>query len=378
MNRINFKKNKVLINASNLHNGGGVQVATSFICELSQMQAIDNFHVIVSSEVAESLSELNVNTEIFTHYEIIDNYGLKAFVSHFNKQVKKYDVVFTVFGPNYLKAQAKVEVVGFAQPWILNFENPISKKMHFLKRNVLRFKFYLQWLLFLRADHYIVELEHVKNSLITIKKLNPDKVSVVYNTVSSLYTDESKWKPTYIEKKGEGISLGIVTRDYPHKNLNVLPHVAAALESKYCLDVHFYTTLNATEWANKSEFFKKHVSTVGSLLPDQCPSFYEQIDGVVFPSLLECFSATPLEAMVMNRPLFASDRGFIRDVCHEHATYFDPLNADDIALQIATYFTSDINRSTQLQNAREHALNFSSARGRAKQYFNIIQQHLKD
>lgn len=371
------QQRKILINASNLHTGGGVQVATSFLYELSQVQKSEIIQVLVSTEVANGLARLDTNVSFFSSYEVLDTYGFKAFFSSLNSRIKNYDVVFTIFGPNYLRVKAKNEIVGFAQPWMLNFNNPISNKMSFLSRNILRFKFFIQWLFFLRADHYVVELEHVKKSLVDKKGVDSKKISVVYNTVSSLYKDKSKWQPVRIKKNQEELSLGIVTRDYPHKNLNILPFVAEALEAKHNLKVHFYTTLNDAEWATKDAFFKKHVSTVDSLSPDQCPSFYEQIDGVVFPSLLECFSATPLEAMVMSKPLFASDRGFVRDVCGDHAVYFDPLDADDIALNIANYFKADTERADQLQQARDHALSFSSARGRAEQYLEIIQQHLK-
>lgn len=369
----------ILINASNLHTGGGVQVAVSSLYETSLLQNDSSLSidVIVSSEVDNGLARLKTDTSVFSNYEVINTYGIKAFFSSLNSRVRNYDVVFTVFGPNYLRAKAKKEIVGFAQLWILNFNNPISEKMSFFNRNILRFKFYIQWLFFLRADHYIVELEHVKKSLVESKSVYSKRISVVYNTVSSLYKDRSKWQPVLINKNQEEISLGIVTRDYPHKNINILPMVADALETKHNLKAHFYTTLNDAEWTTKDAFFKKHVSTVGSLSPDQCPSFYGQIDAVVFPSLLECFSATPLEAMVMSKPLFASDRGFVRDVCGGHATYFDPLDADDIALNIANYFKAGIERSEQLQQARSHAINFSSARGRAEQYLEIIQQHLK-
>lgn len=369
----------VLINASNLMVGGGVQVATSFIYELSVLDNVDLsfLEVIVSTEIADLLNFLNVNVSVFKSYKSINNYGVNAFFSDFNSEIKSYDVVFTVFGPNYLRVKAKKEIVGFAQLWILDFNNPVSEKMSFFSRIILRFKFYIQWLFFLRADHYVVELEHVKKSLVDKKGVDSKKISVVYNTVSSLYKDKSKWQPVCIKKNQEELSLGIVTRDYPHKNVNILPLVAEALEAKHNLKVHFYTTLNDAEWATKDAFFKKHVSTVGSLSPDQCPSFYEQIDAVVFPSLLECFSATPLEAMVMSKPLFASDRGFVRDVCGDYAVYFDPLDADDIALNIANYFKADTERADQLQQARDHALSFSSARGRAEQYLEIIQQHLK-
>lgn len=368
----------ILINASNLHNGGGVQVAVSFLYELTAINDADlsYIHVIVSTQVADALYRSNTDTSNFGSYQIIDTFGLKAVFSKVNKRVKSYDLVFTIFGPNYLRIKAPNEIVGFAQFWMLNFDNPISQIMSFFSRNILRTKFSVQWLFFLRADHYIVELEHVKEALIAKKSINSDKISVVHNTVSSLYLDKSLWKSISFTKNENELSLGIVTRDYPHKNLDILPLVAQQLELHHSLKVHFYTTLNEIEWSLRDDEFKKYVSTVGSLSPDECPSFYEQIDGVVFPSLLECFSATPLEAMVMNKPLFASDRGFVRDVCQDHAIYIDPLDAKDIAYKIANYFQSNKEDKIAIQQARLHALNFSSAKSRAEKYLHIINSHL--
>lgn len=368
----------ILINASNLHQGGGVQVAISFLYELTVMKNdFSSMHVIASSEVTEGLARLDTNTEIFGEYLTFDTFGMQAFNSKLNNRIKDYEVVFTIFGPNYLRVKAKNEIVGFAQSWMLSFDNPISNKMSFLSRQVLRAKFYLQWLFFLRADHYVVELEHVKEGLVQKKGVDESKISVVYNTVSSLYENKEKWSPVLIKKNIKQISLGMVTRDYPHKNINILSEVAEILENQHNLKVCFYVTLDDTEWATKGEFFKKYVFTVGSLSPDKCPSFYQQMDGVVFPSLLECFSATPLEAMVMSKPLFASDRGFVRDICVEYAVYFDPLDANDIALKIAEYFKTNFNNIERLDRARNHALNFSSAKGRAEKYLEIIQQQMK-
>lgn len=373
-----MKDKLTLINTSNLHNGGGVQVAISFISELSLLSDTDlsYIHVVASDEVNDGLTRLNTEINGFGSYEVLNTYGLQAIKSTLNKRIKRYHVVFTVFGPNYLRVKAKNDIVGFAQSWMLNFNNPISQKMSFFSRNILLTKFSVQWLFFLRADHYIVELEHVKEALVAKKNIDSDKISIVYNTVSSLYLDTIKWKPIIIEKEKEVLSLGIVTRDYSHKNLEVLPFVAEILNTKYSIKSRFYVTLNELEWANKNDFFKKYVSTVGSLSPEQCPSFYEQIDGVVFPSLLECFSATPLEAMVMEKPLFASDRGFVRDVCQDHAIYIDPLNAKDIAYKIANYFQSDKINRMELEQAKVHALNFSSAKSRAEKYLQIINNHL--
>lgn len=365
---------RALINASNLHTGGGVQVAISFIYELSLLEFNDIYHldIIASNEVADGLIRLRFEKSKFKSFKIFDTFGINAFWSKINRDIKNYDIVFTIFGPNYLRVKADKEIVGFAQPWILNFDNPISRELSNLNRYKLKMKFSLQWIFFRRSDHYIVELEHVKKKLNILKKVPTKNINIVHNTVSSLYRNPDKWSIINLKKGKEDISLGIVTRDYAHKNLKILPHVAEALKLEYNINIHFYTTLNDDEWSKKDCFFKRYVSTVGSLSPDQCPSFYQQLDGVIFPSLLECFSATPLEAMVMQKPLFASDRDFVRDVCHDYAIYINPLNADDIAFKIANYFQFSKIDEAKLQKAKQHALSFSSAEERAKKYLKII------
>lgn len=366
----------LLINTSNLHTGGAIQVATSFIWELSQMAAdFSQLHVVVSSEVDASLARLNTPKEVFGHYAVINTYGLSALTSSLNKEIAHYSTVFTIFGPNYLRAQAPREIVGFAQPWITSPLEPQSIGMPFLQGLVTRLKFFAQWIFFLRADHYIVELEHIKDGLIRKRRVPASKISVVHNSAGSVYLNSSQWQSVEIRKKAGAIALGFATRDYPHKNIKILPLVADTLLKKHGLDVHFYLTLKQEEYEIKDTLFKNHVSAVGELFPDECPSFYSQMDGVVFPSLLECFSATPLEAMMMRKPLFASDRGFVRDICGDHAIYFDPSNPEDIAAKIAAYFNKASTPQIDLDKAAAHARDFSSAADRAKKYIEIISQH---
>lgn len=373
------KQNRVLINLSNIHAGGALQVAISFVSEIIKLKKSDSLFVkvLVSSKISEAFDE-DVLSASEWNFHIFDTFGLKALFSSLNTIQRKYHVVFTLFGPKYTFFKSHRDIQGFAQLWILQPKNPISQNMPFIKRQLMRLKFQVQWLFFLRADHYIVELEHVRDGLVLSKYVEYKNISVVYNTISSLYLSKSEWKKIYFEKNNEDISLGIVARDYPHKNLSILPFVAQKIEVMYDMKVHFYTTLNSEEWALRDAEFKKYVSTVGSLNPNECPSFYEQVDGVIFPSLLECFSATPLEAMVMGKPLFASDKDFVKNVCFENATYFNPLDSNDIAHKIVNYYKLNPSSSKGLDKARMHALNFSSARNRAEKFLEIIHQYSKD
>ncbi|MBK7461618.1 MAG: glycosyltransferase [Betaproteobacteria bacterium] len=135
-------------------------------------------------------------------------------------------------------------------------------------------------------------------------------------------------------------------------------------------------TLNDEEWAARDEAFRTSVINAGPLGMAECPAFYQALDGVVFPSLLECFSVTPLESMAMGKPLFASDRKFVRDVCKEFAFYFDPVDEKSIASAIASYFLNRQDYVDRLAKAESYARSFSTARIRAQKYLEIIRSYI--
>lgn len=368
---------RVLINMSNLHGGGGLQVGISFVNELLKLPIPEySVRLLISNEIALALDHGRVS-ESNWELEVCNSYGLKSLVSRLSSIEKSYDVVFTLFGPKYTFNNSVVNIVGFAQAWIIYPDNPIFKSFSWFDKCKVRLKFFLQKKFFKQSDHSVVELEHVKDALIRQGIFNKESISVVHNTISSLYLDRKQWKAIQLPKKIKEISIGLVSRDYPHKNISILPTVAKLLNEKHGLPVKFYFTLTDREWAKYKDQFGAYGETIGELCVTECPSFYEQLDAVVFPSLLECFSATPLEALSMRVPLFASDRGFVRDVCADHAIYFDPLDADDIARAIANYFLGDGKSDEELEEARNYVLSFSSAEERAKRYLEIIEQYLE-
>ena len=161
-----------------------------------------------------------------------------------------------------------------------------------------------------------------------------------------------------------------------HKNLACLPALKRALQARHGLQAEFYVTLTDAEWASCSAEFRQSIHNVGALVLAQCPSFYAALDGVVFPSLLECFSAVPLEAMCMRRPLFASDLPFIRDCCHEHANYFDPLDIDAMAQSVAGWFQTldEASRLRRLDSARDFLQRYPSPAERAAAYLTAVRE----
>jgi glycosyltransferase involved in cell wall biosynthesis len=263
--------------------------------------------------------------------------------------------------------------VGFAQPWIIYPDNEIYHNMPFLLRVKTRIEYIAKAIGFKLADSLVVELDHVKNQLRVRKIFDSERIDTVHNCLSSVYLHPQRWQPLNDELNKSRFSIGFVGRDYVHKNTKILPEIRRILSNKHGLAVDFYVTFSPEEWRLKEELFRSEVCNVGVLNVAQCPSFYEKMDAIIFPSLLECFSSTPLEAMAMGKPLFASDRNFVQDVCGNFCYYFDPEDPASAADLIANYILNIAGRdSSKLAKARIHVLGFSSPHERAERYLEIL------
>lgn len=369
---------KILINCSNLHTGGGVAVASSFIDCLSRLPFDgDQIYLLLSSPVSRNLKEMGTDTTVFASCITQDFYGISALWKGLDHHFIGMDVVFTVFGPAYYARKRTRHLFGFAQPNIIYPHNPINARQGLLDRIRTRIKYKLQSYFFSRTDAIVVELEHVKKELEKLVLFQRMPIHIVYSSVHSVFTEPDQWASLVLPPSGASLKLGIISRNYPHKNLAILAEVKKLLLQNHGRDVDFYVTFPPDEWAACSADFKKNIINAGGLSLSQCPTFYAAMDGVVFPSMLECFSAVPIETMMSKRPLFASNLSFIRDVCGEHCNYFDPLNAADIALTIHNYF--DLPATGQLrkiENAHSHVLRYPGPVERAQKYMTVIKSVL--
>lgn len=367
---------RILINAANLHVGGAVQVAVSFIDELSNISPLPSgLEIWASNEVDENLRSLGTNIGAFDCYKVVDKLGLKEGIFLYHKTLRSFDVVFTVFGPLYVWGRLRSNICGFAQPWIIYPDNEINDGLNWRYRWVNRLKFKLQSCFFKQANQLVVELDHVRSGLLKRGIGNSSAIHVVRNCLSSMYFSPESWRDVDMPDHRSDIKLGFVGRNYTHKNTVIFPQIINILRRDYGVLARIYVTFTDDEWANCSDEFRATVTNVGPLLVNQCPAFYKQIDGVIFPSLLECFSAAPLEAMAMGKPLFASDRPFNRDVCGEHAQYFDPLLPASAAAVIAQQVLDGRGGDREtLREAQKHAATFSTAGERAEQYLALIMQ----
>lgn len=362
---------KLLIYAANLHVGGGVQVAASIIDELSRLDHDDELTVWASSEIDLALASTKTKKTTFASYEVVNHFGIKARWALERHEVSRFDRVLVIFGPHYLGRISVPHAVGFAQAWIIYKNSETYRLLRVGERLLLRAKYYLQECLFKQSDMLIVELKHVRDGLIKNNVLPENRIRIVHNCLSSIFLKPDLWKPLELPEQLKSYRLGFLGRNYAHKNTKIFPEVLKQLESVHSLSVEMLVTFTDEEWGECSPAFKASITNVGPLELTQCPGFFQSLDGLLFPTLLECFSATPLEAMSMLCPIFVSDRPFMRDVCEEHAEYFDPTSPKNIAAIVAAYLHKPRDEE-RLQRAKQYAISFSSPQARATGYLRSV------
>ncbi|PUE47640.1 glycosyltransferase [Limnohabitans sp. 2KL-51] len=369
---------RVLINCSNLHNGGGVAVATSVLDCLSRKDHGGlELSVLLSSKVARNLLDLGTDLGVFKSCHTRGYAGISALWQELSHEFAGFDIVFTVFGPAYFLRRNTRHLFGFAQPNIVYPNNPLTERMGFLQRWRTKAKYAFQSWFNSRADELVVELEHVKTGLQRHRFFVHKQIHVVYSAVHSVFGEPEHWAPLHLPAHPRRLRLGLISQNYPHKNLAILADVKQHLWVTHRRDVDVFVTFSPDEWAACSQHFRNTIVNVGSLTLSQCPAFYAAMDGVVFPSLLECFSAVPIETMMVGRPLFASNLSFMQDVCGDHCQYFDPHNPADIARVIDSYFRQTKSEKQRMcDEARTHVQRYPSPQQRAENYLGVIRDML--
>ncbi|HAT8492925.1 TPA: glycosyltransferase [Vibrio vulnificus] len=366
----------IVINASNLHLGGGLQVACSFVSEIIDELPLDKyqFSFMLSSKVLSNLIDIEFPSEI-NIYEI-NSFGFKKPCSTYFTVIKSADVVFNVFGPVYYRNHLIKNVTGFAQAWIAYPNNEAYKLFGFFERYLEKMIFSLKkYFFFSFKDRYIVESDHVKKALVNNLSINESDISVVYNCISSLYLNHEVIFKSILDSPK--LIIGVMGRAYEHKNLRIIKELNDYLMEHCDFDVEFVFTLNDKEMKLLGFDSIDNMKSVGELKSNECAKFYKKVDVLLFTSLLECFSVTPLEGLAMKVPVIASDRDFVHDVCKEHVFYVDPNNIKDIAIMIENV-KHDVDLGSRVERGYEYVMGLPSASDRAKRYLKIVVEELEN
>jgi glycosyltransferase involved in cell wall biosynthesis len=354
--------------------GGGLQVAHSFLNEISA-NTEHQFHVVLSETLNEQIDQsVFLSNFSFQVYSIRPTV-IKAMLGNdaeLTSIEKKFnpDRVFSVFGPTYWKSKAK-HICGFAKPDYIYKESPFFKTLSFKENIKLKVLEFLQIYSFQNhTDVIITENEDVSSRL---QKRIKKETYTVTNYFNQVFLDKTKWDNSIEIPKMDSIKFLTISANYPHKNLKIIKRVIPILLDKFPdFNFLFYLTIKKEDFGILPQNCIEHIVFFDKIAINQCPNLYSQCDFLFLPTLLECFSASYCEAMVMKKPILTSNLSFAKGICKDSAVYFDPMNPENIADVMYELVMNKEKQMELINKGIEQLKAFDNSSQRAEKYLQII------
>ena len=359
-----------LINASNLKNGGGLQVADSICRQLHKFNE-HFFFVLLSSQLAATQKAMEGvrNVKCMT-YDLKDDWrslllGRNMFLDRLVED-NHIDAVLTVFGPSRWRPRVP-HLCGFARAQLVKDVNPNYNPN--LRERIT----YAVWRWGFRrsSDTFYTENAYISDML--PQMIKGAKVFTVTNYYNQVFDLPDQMQRNVKLSAFDGVTMLTVSSTAIHKNLKIMVPVAEYLEQHYT-DFKFRFVLTCdTAPFELPEHLSKHFCFGGKVDVTECPNLYEQADIMFMPTLMECFTATYPEAMRMELPIVTTDLEFARGLCGDAACYYSAINpaaAADAIYKVAI----DKEYATRLvANGKEQLKKFDNYEQRAEKLVGILE-----
>ncbi|WP_455585731.1 glycosyltransferase family 4 protein [Bacteroides sp.] len=354
----------ILINASNLSPAGGAAQVADSICKELYKYPQHHFVVILpktfdkTREVIEGYSNINAITY---SYPLKDWKSLLTSRNEFLDTLvakESVDRVLTVFGPIKWVPKCK-HLCGFALPHIPLSDSVFFSRMPFIRR--LKAKLFIAYMtyLFKRCS----EVFYTENPLITElvkKKLHTQEVYTVTNNYNQIFDNPDKWIQHHLSPF-DGVRLFSASSMMEHKNLGIAIDVARNLINNYPgFRFQFVLTVEEKNYFPIPSDLRGHFYFTGPVHITEIPSLYSQCDVVFQPSLLECFSVSYPEAMIMKKPLVVPDLEFAKGLCNEAAQYYDPVSVESCTQAIYKVANDKLLQAKLIDNGLLQLENYDS------------------
>ncbi len=331
---------KILVNAvsTKIHAGGAFQIACNFLVRSLQDSSVEWFY-IVSQDVNNALKKQFASIKDGHCFVFPTQPDFRRTYYKVSRQIRrleddiKPDVVYSIAAPSYLFFRTR-EVMRFTNPWVthpnkfswsvFSFKNRLKKKIRcFVLRFMMR-----------KCRYFITQTETTKKGILRITKIPFENVCVVHNVLPAIY----KTMDITPFEQGTFFDIACIGNPTPHKNFDIIPIVLTELKRIGISNARFHTTIpkehplfeRFSEQITKEDLLECWVNH-GRISQQELADVYRQCRFCFFPSLLEVFSASILEAMFYGLPILASDFPFNKDVLDDACLYFEPKNAKSAA-----------------------------------------------
>lgn len=315
-------------------------MASGFITQAAADTTNHQWTFVVSEAVRQNLPPRAVSDNRLT---VVDLYPRQLASSRVARRALtglerdfRPDVVFTVFGPPYWSPHSK-HVCGFAGGWAVLDAGAAWRTVPLTRRPAVYAGNLYRLSKLSRSWFYWMETATATCALARKLRISVDRTYVIPNCPHPVFL-ESTPQPAATSRVGSSASVSAfpilcLSAYYDHKNLELVPEVAADLVSLGFSCFVFWLSLpqegagwrRIAESANKLGVSDKVVNLGPQRIQD-CPDLYGRAAAVFLPTLLEVFSATYVESIVMRKPLVTTDIAPAREVCGQAALFFAPFD----------------------------------------------------
>lgn len=340
---------KVLINTiSAKKRGGGVfQISCNYLLKTLEHPDIE-WYYLTSKDVDEVIglhfSHIR-NSKYFvypTQIEIKSYFYVRKEINRIENEICP-DIIYSIAAPSYFHFRS-LEVMRCTNPWV-SHPNKYSWKVLTIRQQLqYRLKALLTKALMRKVHYFVTQTETCKRGIIQITGENSSHIKVVSNVLPYVFKNMDT-TPICDDKY---FNIACIGGAIPHKNIDILPAVTKELRSLGIMNFRFHTTIaQNSELAVqiKDSFIKNglqnHWVNHGRISQQELGEVYRRCQFCFFPTLLEVFSASTLEAMFFGLPSVATNFDFNIEVFGDSCLYYEPMNAKDAAKQLYKVITNN-------------------------------------
>ncbi|MBI2824168.1 MAG: glycosyltransferase family 4 protein [Planctomycetia bacterium] len=371
---------KVLLNTTTLRLGGSLQTSSAFI-----MQALANPGEI---EWVFAASKMGVRELAQFGVEPPPNMIVFDKPPTFSPRVRRRlwkledevnpDMVFTFSGPAYVRFR-RFHLLGCSAGWVTHSTWTAYRSLGTVRDwAICAVRNLYKALWFRQADAWVMQTETAKRGLSRRLRVPPERISVILNTCGERYLKEQGARPFPVP--GQTTRILCFSVGHKHKNLEILPRIAAELDrQRPDLDFRIVITLPTNDRVCRRVMHRAkrlgvtdRFENVGPVPVARGPELYRTCDISLLPTLLETFSANYPEAMAMGLPLVTTDLDFAHDVCGDAALYYPPQDAAAAAACVARLLGDRELWQRQIARGTEALKRFPTPRERYEQYVSLL------
>lgn len=179
------------------------------------------------------------------------------------------------------------------------------------------------------AKKVITVSEFSKDEIVKYYGINREKISVVYNAVSSKFhhkDDERLRKQKYL--------LAVSSLNYRKNFHTVLEAFTMFEKTEQDTMLYIIGDLSNSNFAGidiRRYNDDPRIRFLGRISDDELVRYYSNAAAFIYPSIYEGFGIPPLEAQACGCPVVVSDIPPLREVIADSGVYCNPFNVKDIA-----------------------------------------------